>query len=444
MFAVLGNGTCRLYEITNYRTVGGIATATYLTTMPKDCYGIAYLNGLLEITGMDFGTNCYYYDYNIAANTLGTEKTFQNGQAPIDNASLTPSVGCTKRLLSSTKINDNTADLVYEVYLENLGNVILNNINLTDDLNATFGAGNVSNVSVAFVPGFNAGNLLLNPFFNGTTNTSVLITGQNLKNKVLNNSDYYFKVQISCRATNLNNTTIYLNSAIAKADIGSSSQLSTVAVSDSSNNGDFIILDPNQNGNAGDAGENLPTPFNFSVLPVRFINASATLLNQHEELVKWQVATPMENAASFEIELSVDGRNWNKAGALTIDNLSKGNWQFTHTNIPTGNLYYRIKQIDRNGSYTYSRIVLLKNNIKGGGYVIYPNPANNYIVISSGYDAVNKATVQLYDATGRLLLNKTITSSNEEINTSQYPRGTYMLRIVNDEEVVSYKVVVQH
>jgi hypothetical protein len=444
MFAVLGNGTCRLYEITNYNTVGGIATATYLTTMPKDCYGIAYLNGLLELTGMDFGTNCYYYDYNIAANTLGAEKAFQNGQAPIDNASLTPAVGCTKRLLGSTKINDNTADLVYEVYVENLGNTILNNINVTDDLNATFGAGNVSNVTAAFVPGSNAGHLLLNPFFDGTTNTSVLSPGQNLKNKVLNNSDYFFKMQISCRATNLISNTTYLNSAIANADIGSSSALSTVAVADSSNNGDSTLVDPNKNGNAGDAVENIPTPFSCSVLPVKFINASATLLNQHEALVKWQVATPMENAASFEIEFSVDGRSWSKAGTLTIDNFSKGNWQFTHTNIPTGNLYYRIKQIDKDGSFTYSRIVLLKNNIKGGGYVIYPNPANNYIAISTGYDAVNKAAVQLFDATGRLLLIKTITSSNEEINTTTYPRGTYMLRIVNEEEVVTYKVVVQH
>ena len=66
---VLGNGTCRLYEINNYNG-SNTAAATYLTTMPKDCYGIAYLNGLLELTGMDFGSNCYYYDYNIADNKL--------------------------------------------------------------------------------------------------------------------------------------------------------------------------------------------------------------------------------------------------------------------------------------------------------------------------------------------------------------------------------------
>lgn len=443
MFAVLGNGVCRLYEITNYNTPGGTATGNFLTVMPRDCYGIAYLNGLLELTGMDFGTNCYYYDYNIANGTLGTEKAFQNGQAPIDNTSLTPSVGCTNKLVNSTRLNDNTVDLVYEVYLENLGNAVLNNVNLTDNLVNTFGAGNVSNVSAAFVPGANAANLNLNPFFDGINNTSLLMPGQNLKNKVLANSDYYFKVQVSCRATNLAPATIYLNSAIARADIGASSANSIVSVSDSSNNGDSTLVDPNKNGNAGDVGENVPTPFSLTVLPVRFINAAATLLNQNNALVKWQVATPMENATSFIVEFSTNGRTWAQAGQLTINDLNKGSWQFTHTGIPTGNLYYRIKQIDRDGSFTYSRIVLLKNKANGG-YVIYPNPANTFISVSTGYDAVNKATLQLFDATGRLLVNKIITSSNEEISTVHYPDGAYMLRITNNEEVTTYKVMVQH
>lgn len=445
MFAVLGDTTCRLYEITNYSTAGGVAQGIFLTTVPKDCYGISYLNGLLELAGTNLNAfnSCYYYDYNIATNTLGTEKVFQNGQTPIDNASITAATGCTKRLLSAAKINANTADLVYEVYVENLGNVILNNINVTDDLSVPYGAANVSNVHASFVPGSNAANLTLNPAYNGTTVTSILNPGQNLPNKVLANRNYFFKLQVTCRVTNLNTTTTYLNSAIAKANVGASSVLSTVPVSDSSNNGDTTVLDPNKNGNAGDVGENVPTPFNFAALPVKFINASATLLDQKTALVKWQVAIPMENAAAFEVEYSIDGTNWKKAGGLMIDNQNKANWQFTHTGIPTGNLYYRIKQIDKDGSFTYSRIIVLKNKT-GNSYVIYPNPANNFIAVSAGYDAVNKAALQLFDATGRLLVNKPVTAANEELNTSLYSNGTYMLRIVNEEEVMTYKVIIRH
>lgn len=445
MFAVLGNGTCRLYEITNYNTPGGNATATYLRTMPKDCYGVAFLNGLLELTGMDFGTTCYYYDYNIATGVLGAEKSFQNGQAPIDNTSLTPQVGSTKRLVSATKINANTADLVYESYLENMGNVILNNINIKDNLAATFGsAANVSNVSVTVVPGSNAANLTLNPAYNGTTVTSILNPGQNLPNRVLNNRNYFLKLQIHCRATNLNPNVVYNNSAIAEANIGAASLATVINVADSSNNGDSTLVDPNKNGNAGDIGENVPTPFSFGALPVKFINATATLQGRTAALIQWQVATPMENAATFEIEFSRDGRNWTTAGELNIDNMNRGNWQFTHPAIPTGNLYYRIKQTDRDGTFTYSRIVLLKNKANSAGYVVYPNPANNFIAVSAGYDAAGKASVELYDATGRLLVNKVMTTSSEEISTAQYPDGTYLLRVLNDGDVVTYKVIVRH
>lgn len=443
MFAVLGNGTCRLYEITNYNTPGGVATANFLTLMPKDCYGIAYLNGLLEITGMDFSGTCYYYDYNIAANILGIEKTFQNGQAPIDNTSLTPSLGCTKRLLNATMINSNTADLVYEIYVENLGNVVLNNINLTDNLTNTFGEGNVTNVNVSFVPGSNTANLLLNPNYNGTSNTTLLQPGQNLKNKVLSNNDYHFKIQLSCRASNLVPAATYLNSAIAIANIGAATPATTVAVSDSSNNGDSTLVDPNKNGNASDVGENEPTPFTLTVLPVRFINADATLKDPNSVLVKWEVATPMQNAASFVVEYSVNGRIWNTAGTITITNNTKANWQYVHIGALNGNTYYRIKQVDNDGSFIYSRVMLVKKKANSS-FSIYPNPAGAYVAVSSSSNAVDRATLQLLDATGRLVFTTPLISNNQEINTSVYPNGTYILRIVNDEEATTFKVLIQH
>ncbi len=445
MFAVLGDTTCRLYEIINYSTVGGAANAVFLTTIPKDCYGIAYLNGIIELTGtdLDLPSSCYYYEYNIAANTLGPEKTFQNGQRALDNTSLTPATGCTKKLVSASKINNNTADLVYEIYTENLGNVILNNINVADNLAIPYGSANVSNVSVLFVPGANAANLTLNPSYNGITNTLILNPGQNLPNNVLTNNNYFFKVQVRCRVTNLNNVTTYLNSAVATANIGSSNVLSTVAVSDSSNNGDAIVVDPNKNGNANEITENVPTPFNFGALPVRFISASATLSDQKAAFIKWQVATPMENAATFEVEFSRDAKNWGRAGELVIDNLNKGNWQFTHNNTPTGNLYYRIKQVDKDGSFTYSRILLLKN--KGtNGYVVYPNPANNFVAVSTGSTAVANTSIQLFDATGRLLVSRIMQNANEEISTASLPRGTYLLKLINADEATTFKVMVQH
>lgn len=441
MFVMLGNGTCRLYEINNYNGATN-ATATYLTTMPRDCYGIAYINGLLELTGMDFGSNCYYYDYNIAANTLGTEKAFQNGQSPIDNTSLTPSVGSTKKLMYYSSINANTTYMVYDFYVENMGNMILNNVNLSDDLAAVFGAENLSNVRVELLPGSNGAGLTINPAYNGTTVTSMLNPGQTLPNKVLDNKDYFFKVRLRCHVSNLSGSRVYYNSGVATGEVGGGANL--ITVSDSTNCGDSTMIDPNHNGNAGDSGENVKTGFAFKILPVKFTSVSALLINKTTAQVNWQVATPMNDAEKFEVEFGTDGREWKLLGKLPVTDATRANWQFTHNNIPAGYIYYRIKQTDKDGRISYSKTVLLNNKTNAAAYVVYPNPASNYISVSGGYGGSKKTVIQLYDASGRLLQTKSLLSSLEEINTMQYPDGSYLLRITDENKTEVYKVNIKH
>ncbi len=201
MFATLGSNSSQLYEITNYNSNSN-ATATFLKTLPQNCFGIAYLNGQLEITGFDL-VGCYYFDYNIGTNTLGFVKPFQNGQSPIDNTSFSPALGTTKQIINTTIINATTVDIVYELYVKNMGNTILNNINVSDDLASAFGNGNVSNVSIAFTPGANNANLVLNPTYNGTTITNLLLPNQQLPNQQAANTDYFFKVQVSCRISSI-------------------------------------------------------------------------------------------------------------------------------------------------------------------------------------------------------------------------------------------------
>jgi hypothetical protein len=446
MFASLGSGTCRLYEINDYSSTTTTASATFLKTLPKDCYGIAFINGTIELTGSTFNGNCYYYDYNITTGELGAEKAFQNGQLPIDNTSITPAVGCTKRLLNAIKVNSNTADLTYEIYAVNMGNVVLNNLQIMDNLAATFGAGNVSNVSANFVAGANAGGLELNAAFNGTTVTEILKQGQNLPNKILLNKNSYCKVIVNCRATNLNASTIYLNTAIAKGDIGSANTASLVNVSDSSNNGEVSMVDPNNNGNPGDAGENIPTPYVFTTLPVKFIAITASFNNKQTAQVKWTVATPLINAASFEIEYSADAINWQGIGSQLIQNVNNGQYSFTHYNISAGSkLYYRIKQIDTDGSIVYSSIVLLNNSAAANGLVVYPNPVSDRIKITSPALALGvNTTAILFDATGRILLETKIISAATNIPVGHLPNGTYLLKMITANQSTIQKIIIKH
>ncbi|MEO6636784.1 MAG: T9SS type A sorting domain-containing protein, partial [Ginsengibacter sp.] len=443
MFATLGSSPSRLYEITNYSSTSTNAIATFLTALPLNCYGIAYLNGQLEITGSDFSGNCYYFDYNISANVLGTEKVFQAGQLPIDNTSITPSLGVTMQLLNATKINQNTADLTFEIFVKSLGNVSLNDINVSNDLASVFGAANISNINVSFVPGANAAGLVLNAGFNGSNNMSLLAANQNLVNQTSSNTDYFFKLRVGLRVTNLV-LKQYLSSALGSATIGSQANLSLINISDSSNNGPETVVDPNYNGNAGEAGENIPTPFDFATLPVKFIGINASLIDNNTSSLRWTVATPTINTDKFIIEYSPDARTWNSAGVINIVNANQGSYKFVHNNIPSGDLYYRVKETDIDGAYVYSNIVLLYHRNSFGSFVIFPNPANNYISISAPNNIAGNTLLTLYDALGKKLFSKMMAGAADELNTSALPDGTYVLKIGNNNISVTRKVLVRH
>ena len=445
MFASLGSGVCRLYEINDYSSTTTIASATYLKTLPNDCYGIAFINGTIELTGSSFNGNCYYYDYNITTGQLGAEKAFQNGQLPIDNTSITPAIGCTKQLLNAVKVNSNTADITYEIYAVNMGNVVLNNVQIMDNLAATFGTANVSNVSAGFVAGANAAGLILNPSFNGTTDTQLLQSGQNLPNKILLNNNAYCKVIVNCRATNLNASTIYLNTAKAKADIGSANLISLVNVTDSSNNGETSVVDLNKNGNPGDAGENIPTPFVFTTLPVKFLAVAASFINKNTVQIKWSVATPLVNAATFTIEYSTDVISWIEIGSKAVENVYTAHYSHTHFNISPGKLFYRIKQADADGKFVYSSIVLLSSNAAANGFIVFPNPVSDIIKISSPVITRGKfASALLLDATGKIIVDTKITSTVTNIRAGHLPNGTYFLKLITADKSCVQKIVIKH
>lgn len=439
MFAVLGIPSI-LYEISNYS--GGAATATYLKDVPKDCFGLAYLNGQLVLSGFD-GLGCHQYQYSIGNNTLSAEMPFQNHQTPVDNTSISPTIGAAKQLVNVNPVNANTADLTYSIFVKNLGNVRLNDIGLIDDLGSVFGAGNVSNVSTSFPLGPVPQGINLNHSYNGTTDTQLLIPGGNLLNQSSGNNNYSFYVLLRCTVTNLIPGQLYLNSAIAGGSIGSALNNTRLNVSDSSNNGNASATDPNNDSNAGEPGENVPTPFVYSILPVHFINVAAHLLNNTSAQINWSIATPVPDADFFEPEYSVDGIHWITLSHILITDPARADYSYMHTNIPAGIILYRIKQTDRNGIYIYSRTVVLHTGAASGHYVLYPNPAGNYINIISLNNSSN-AVAEIYDAIGRLLMHVNLSPADQQLNCSALPDGTYFLKIKDAAGVDMQKILIRH
>jgi hypothetical protein len=440
MFVVFGVAPAsKLFEVTNYSSGISTATATYLHNMSRSCFSISYLNSTLELSGTNFSGSCYYYDYNINTGNLDSSATFQNGQLPVDNTDITPSVGATKRLISQTLVDPITADITYEVYAKNMGNVELTLANIKDDLGAIFGASNISSVSTSFAIGGNPAALTLNSSYNGTTVTDLLNPGQTLPNASFGGANAnYVTILISCRVTNLTTSFTYYNSAIASGTIGTGS--TAITVTDSSNNGDSTAIDPNNDLNASGIGEGVPTPFNLgTILPIHFINIKATPVGNSMARINWTIATPALSMGHFEIEKSIDGIYWVKMTSIPIDNKMQFAYESIDNNLNSNIALYRIKDIDLDGTYVYSNVVSV--NAKGNNSVIiYPNPANRLMQINlQGESKDNR--YELIDALGETLLSGVLKSqSNNGLDVSGIATGVYVLKIFMDG-VVSTQIV---
>jgi hypothetical protein len=325
--------------------------------------------------------------------------------------------------------------------------MILNNVNISEKLGDVFGASNISNVAIAFEPGGNPANLVLNPSYNGTSQPDMLAPNQNLRNQTATNLDYFVKVRISLRVTNLNTTTTYLNSAIASATIGSTSNGTRVVVTDSSNNGTELVVDPNNNGNATEFGENIPTPFNFGAIPVRFIGVQAQrLLGRalgETQLVRvsWQVATPTYQADFFEVEFSLDGTRWTSLSRIVISDNLRGRFDFTHQQVPDTRLMYRIRQVDTDGRYIYSPIAVVGPRQGGAQVQLFPNPAQDWIQVIIPSTMNRIVPVRCLDAAGRVVKQWQLSGGSHQLPISEWPSGNYWIEVGLEAKPIVLKLV---
>jgi hypothetical protein len=91
--------------------------------------------------------------------------------------------------------------------------------------------------------------------------------------------------------------------------------------------------------------------------------------------------------------------------------------------------YFRLKMIDKNGSFTYSNIQSANCSKGGGTIVIGPNPTTNYFTVRGMQDGKNK--VQVYAANGQLVKEQDIQQNQGDVNIAHLAPGMYTVKITN-------------
>ncbi len=183
-----------------------------------------------------------------------------------------------------------------------------------------------------------------------------------------------------------------------------------------------------------------PSTRHASVLPVEFIKFDIKEENNAATL-NWSTAQEVNNMG-FEVYKSNDAVKWDKIGFVNGHENSNSikKYSFADSNSKSGVSYYKLKQIDFDGQYEFSKVISI-NKIPSiaNSLEIYPNPTTDYVKINLG--GGNSFTAYLYDSFGRLYLKKDIVSDNM-LDLSNIKKGNYILKVATGNKILSKKIVV--
>ncbi|MEI9958517.1 MAG: T9SS type A sorting domain-containing protein [Ferruginibacter sp.] len=150
------------------------------------------------------------------------------------------------------------------------------------------------------------------------------------------------------------------------------------------------------------------------------------------------------NTAYFELQHSQNGSDWIKIGtvAATGNSQSVINYSFTD-NFPAPSInYYRLKMVDKDGSFIYSTVRKVNMKSNGSGVVVAQNPVINGNLSMQYNNPQNVKTVQLFNAGGAQIYSS---SKVSEINVSSIQSGMYILKVSSpDGTSTSQKIIISN
>jgi len=159
-------------------------------------------------------------------------------------------------------------------------------------------------------------------------------------------------------------------------------------------------------------------------LPLRWL--AFTVQEQNKTVVlEWATASEV-NLSGFVIERSVDVKQWQTIGSVpSVSAVEKNEYRFTDALPLTSISYYRIRENDRDGSYSYSNVKMIRMKSVSGMFELISNPVINktlQVQINT-----TKQNLQLFTGDGKLLWIKQLTIGGHTIDVSGLTKGMYIL-----------------
>lgn len=174
------------------------------------------------------------------------------------------------------------------------------------------------------------------------------------------------------------------------------------------------------------------------VLPVNLVSFTGTNSGSINVL-RWNSATEI-NSNRYEVERSVDGRNFQKTGSVRSANAATGaaysyNDNISHLFVKT--FYYRLKMVDNDGKYSYSNVVSIYVRDRNEQITILGNRTSSFINILVPQQLLQKPVqANIINANGAVVRTFNITNNSTTVYVDKLAAGTYFVRFVQDKQLL--------
>jgi len=174
-----------------------------------------------------------------------------------------------------------------------------------------------------------------------------------------------------------------------------------------------------------------PLPIQLSSFDGTYSEGVATL--------KWQTSQELNNDR-FELFRSFDGNNFELAATVAGAGTSYTTKNYSYQDriaSSANSVYYKLKQIDKNGKFSFSSVIKLSLSATTSSFQLFPNPVVNNFTASFTAPRTTTATLLIRNSNGQTVYSKSIDvvkgSNAIPVNNAPLTTGMYYVTIANDD-----------
>lgn len=181
------------------------------------------------------------------------------------------------------------------------------------------------------------------------------------------------------------------------------------------------------------------------ILPVVMVNFTATASKGGNAVeLNWTTATEVNNS-HFEVQRSIDGKEFTNLELVKGAGTSFTSKSYTYTdNSPylAGVNYYRLRQVDFNGEFSFSEVKTIDLSKSNGSVVISPNPFYNTFEVVINNREYTGADVNVVNMAGQSVFTGSIQCQNSlKIDLSNFSAGVYFVTVNTGSETFTEKII---